>query len=108
MKKTRKLKLSTIIAAGANAVQVKLFRELFGESVMVTEELVASVAEKFGVNWVTKYLLSPVARKRFDADHSAACDWFYADITVAQKRHDTDTAPARRRFWSDIAESQKQ
>jgi hypothetical protein len=59
--KSRILELQTLINNGACAEQVKLFREKFGESVFVTEDLCASVAHEFDFDWAAMNLLSPAA-----------------------------------------------
>src|SRR4030042_3400722 len=101
MKKSRKLKLSTIIAARADCDQVELLRNLFGES--VTEKRAISVAEKFDWVWAANNLLSLAARDRVFADIAIARERFRADIAEALEWHDADTIPAEKRYDTQLA-----
>jgi hypothetical protein len=65
MKKSRILKLSTLIGLNACPDQVKLFRKTFGESVRVTERLCLSVIHEFNWCWAGEYLLSVSAHDKF-------------------------------------------
>ncbi len=64
--KSRILELQTLVNNGACAEQVKLFREKFGESVLVTEDLCVSVAREFYFDWAAKHLLSPAAWAEYE------------------------------------------
>jgi hypothetical protein len=61
MPKQRILHLSTLRENHACLQQVKLFQELFGESVIVTGEKVLSVVNKFDWDWGARKLLSRTA-----------------------------------------------
>lgn len=61
MPKQRILHLSTLVEKGACTQQVNLFRELFGESVTVTERRAVSVAGNFHWTWAAMKLLSQTA-----------------------------------------------
>ncbi len=56
-----KLTLQTLIDKRACKDQVALFREMFGDSVEITEELCASSARKFDFTWAAQHLLSVAA-----------------------------------------------
>jgi hypothetical protein len=58
LKKSRILKLSTLIDLGACSDQVELFRKTFGESVRVTEKFCLSASDKFSWRWAAYQLLS--------------------------------------------------
>ncbi len=55
-----KLTLQTLIDKRACKDQVALFREMFGDSVEITEELCASFA-RFDFTWAAQHLLSVAA-----------------------------------------------
>jgi hypothetical protein len=73
MKKSRILKLSTLIDLGACPDQVELFRKTFGESVRVTEKLCLSVSDKFAWTWAASYLLS--AQRRVEYSRVTGLAW---------------------------------
>jgi hypothetical protein len=66
MKKSRILKLSTLIGLNACSDQVELFGETFGESVRVTEKLCLSVSDKFAWSWGASHLLSARPRTEYE------------------------------------------
>ncbi len=60
-----KLHLKQLTDKGACQEQVDLFHTLFGDSVDVTEELCASVAGKFDLDWAASNLLTPSAEAEY-------------------------------------------
>lgn len=93
----RTLTLKQLTYAGACEGQVELFRERFGESVKVTEELCRSVAGEFDWGWAARCLLSRAAQDTYDAAEATAWDAYYAAraATWAAYRAAAATAFAR-------------
>jgi hypothetical protein len=110
MKKSRLLKLSTLIELGACSDQVELFRKTFGESVRVTEKLCLSVSDKFAWTWAASHLLSALteyARVRalawaeYKRVISLACSEYERAIAPAvatRAEYERITAPARTEY----------
>jgi hypothetical protein len=100
MKKSRILKLSTLIGLNACPDQVKLFRETFGESVEVTEKLCLSVSDKFAWTWAAHKLLPASAQIEYVrvtapayAEYDSACA---SDVT--RSYYERVGAPARAKY----------
>jgi hypothetical protein len=74
MPKQRILHLSTLVEKGACTQQVNLFRELFGESVTVTERRAVSVAGRFDLPWAASRLLSQTAWGEYQKTNTTA--WY--------------------------------
>jgi hypothetical protein len=67
---------------GAPDTQLALFRRLFGDSAIVTEEAAIGVAGRFSWTLAAEHLLSPDARAEFDVDFASA--WAaYGEATAA-------------------------
>jgi hypothetical protein len=89
LKKSRILKLSTLIDLGACSYQVKRFRKTFGESVRVTEKLCLSASDKFDWTWAASHLLSAPALaeyKRAMAPARAECERVMAPARAEYER----------------------
>jgi hypothetical protein len=76
----KKLTLQTLREHDACKEEVKLFIEHFGEEVLVTEKLCASVSDEFNWDWAAEYLLSPVRRIEFDL----ASDIIVKEFSIAK------------------------
>ena len=87
----RKLKL-----LGACEEQVKLFQELFGDSVEVTPELCATYAGQFDWDWAAQRLLSATANKAFDEAVASANKARDEAVAPANKAYDEAVAPANK------------
>ena len=67
------LTFEQLIEAGACTKQTKLFQDAFGEAVIVTETLAASLDENFDIDWAARNLLiSADARAEYK---KVASDW---------------------------------
>lgn len=84
--KQRILHLSTLVEKGADRDLVELFRDLFGGSVIMTEELSIYTANKnidFDWLWLASALLSNESLTVFDETIQNSFDGFYSVITAA-------------------------
>ena len=77
MPKQRILHLSTLRENHACLQQVKLFQELFGESVIVTEKRALSVADKFDWSWGARKFLSKTAWDEYKRIGETAWDEYF-------------------------------
>ena len=64
--------VSMLREKGACEQQVKLFTELFGESVKVTEELCIRYSDRFDFNWAARVFLSAAAWAEYQRVTAAA------------------------------------
>ena len=94
MTPSRPLLLSTLVANDACRAQTDLFRQLFGESVEITEELCASVADKFDWRWAGRYLLSPVAAADYERVRAHASAEYERVRATAGAEYERAEAPA--------------
>ena len=92
--KSRILELQTLVNNGACAEQVRLFREKFGESVFVTEDLCVSVAREFDFNWAARHLLSPAALDEYERVTAPAWAEYERVKASARAEYERVTAPA--------------
>ena len=92
--KSRILELQTLVNNGACVEQVRLFREKFGESVFVTENLCASVACEFDFDWAARRLLSPPAFDEYERVVASALDEYERVRASAFDEYKRVMAPA--------------
>lgn len=105
----RELTLKQLEYAGVCLKQVDKFKELFGQSVVVTPELVLKYSGEFDIQGGANKLLSPKARAKYyrvrakaRAEYervvSPALVKFNRTISPALAKFERDTAPARDKF----------
>ena len=82
--------LAQLKSKQACADQQVLFKELFGTSVMVTEEACVAVADKFDWGWAAQNLLSNSARDQYNkvcatawSEHIKVCASTFARLYLA-------------------------
>ena len=75
-----KITLKQLKKLGACADQTKLFKEIFGDSVEITEDVIREHGAKFDVNWLAGHVLSPTHLAAYQAklaplwaDYQAKC-----------------------------------
>lgn len=83
----RILTLDQLIQQNACARQAKLFWERFENSVIVTEKLAASLADKFDFDWAGANLLSHTASSKYIKASHAALDKHNAMSDDAQEEY---------------------
>ena len=94
-------------ALGACEDQVKLFQDLFGPSVVVTEALCVQHAQKFSWGWAAQNFLSAPARKAYDEAAAPAWKAYKKAIARAWKAYQKASAPARKAYQEVTASALK-
>jgi hypothetical protein len=94
MSNTRTLTLQTLNDKKACTGQLLLFKQLFGESVEISESACILVADKFDWNWAANKLLSTSARKAYYEATASAGEAYHEARASALKAYDEATAPA--------------
>jgi hypothetical protein len=89
--------LDTLKAKGACADQLRLFEEMFGQSVDVTRDLCVSVADKFNFTWAARELLTAPAL----ADYERATATAWPDYERATATAWADYGRATATAWAD-------
>ena len=74
-----------------------LFKELFGESVTLTEDVVKEHGAKFDINWLAEKVLTPEQY----ADYQAKCAALYADYQAKRAPLWADYEAKRAPLWAD-------
>ena len=77
----RVLTLARLVKAGACQPQVDLFKQHFGKSVEVTEEVCLAHASEFSWGWAANHFLTPSALDAYDAARAPA--WAAYDAAQA-------------------------
>jgi hypothetical protein len=91
---SRTLTLATLKAKGACSEQVALFRQIFGQSVEITEALCVEHAALFSWEWAAENLLSAKARAAYDAATTTAEAAYEAAKAPARAAYEAATATA--------------
>ncbi len=97
------LTLQQLIEKNACSEQVKLFKTMFGESVIITESLFLSVADKFDWDWASDNLLDERQRKLYNESRSAALKLYNESISAALKLYNESMAPAEKLYDESMA-----
>ena len=108
------LTLQQLKEKNACSEQVELFKAMFGESVIITESLCLSVADKFVWNWASDNLLDERQRKLynesitpawklFNESRSAALKLYNESISAALKLYNESMAPAEKLYDESMA-----
>ena len=92
--KSKILKLATLVELGACESQTGLFKEKFGESVQVTEELCEKVAALFDFDWAARHLLTAPARAEYERVRALARAEYARRDAQACVEYECATAPA--------------
>jgi hypothetical protein len=104
MSNTRTLTLQTLKDKKACTVQLLLFKQLFGESVEISESACILVADKFDWNWAANKLLSTSARKAYNEATASALKAYCEAKASAGKAYYEATAPAWQAYC-EVSES---
>lgn len=80
--------LAQLIKHDACREQVELFKERFGEFVVVTEELAASVSQNFVFDWAARNLLSDSASDTYQKACNTACAKYRKARDAAQTKYE--------------------
>jgi hypothetical protein len=96
--------LAQLREAKACESQVKLFEQVFGDSVSFdNENFFVPYAQKFDFAWGARNLLSAPARKTSYEQYDLAEKTFDKQIDLAEKTYDEQTALARKTFDEQYA-----
>ena len=94
MQNSRTLTLQTLIEKEACEEQVRLFKKMFGDSVLVTEELCVKYAGKFNFVWASENLLSVEGQQAYKAIVRQAWEAYVAIERPAGEAYDAVTRSA--------------
>ena len=100
---SRILTLKTLKSKNACREQVVLFRQLFGDSVVVTPELCVKHKNDFDFAWAAKNLLSKTAHDKYYAERNVAYKKYREEKNAAWHRYTTKTNEAWNMFSAERA-----
>ena len=102
-----KITVKKLKALGACKDQVKLFQDLFGPSVVVTEALCIQHAQEFSWGWAAQNFLSAPALKAYDKAIASARKAYAKAIAPASKAYQEATASAWKTYQEATASAWK-
>lgn len=96
--KSKEIKLQTLIGLNACKDQVDLFKEIFGDSVELTEELAKEIGSKFDIDWAVKNLLIAQAKTSYFKSTDNFNKTFRESIYHFDKTYKEELAPLRKKY----------